>query len=237
MKSNGVFIAGTDTGVGKTLVAVALIRALKAQGLRVAAMKPVAAGAQPTAEGLRNTDAMALMEESNVDAPYELVNPYCFASPISPHLAARDAGVIIDPQLIRKNFDELAGDADFVVVEGAGGWLAPIGSRQTMADIAIALGLPVLLVVGLRLGCLNHALLTAGAIGARGLKLAAWIGNHVEFHFDRAADNIATLEARLALAPLDILSFEPLNLDTISLSASTAAKLNPRSEQCLQDAN
>jgi dethiobiotin synthetase len=141
-------------------------------------------------------------------------------------LGARDAGVTIDPQLIRKNYDELASLADFVVVEGAGGWLAPIGPKQTMADIAIALGLPVLLVVGLRLGCLNHALLTAGAIEANGLKLAGWIGNHVEFHFERGADNIATLEARLGLAPIDILSFEPLRPDAVGFTASATAKFS-----------
>jgi len=221
----GIFIAGTDTGIGKTLVATALVRALKQQGLHVAAMKPVAAGAEHTSEGLRNADAIALMAASGFEASYEVVNPYCFAQPVSPHLGARDAGVTIDPQFICKNFNELASATDFVVVEGAGGWLSPIGATQTMADIAVALGLPVLLVVGLRLGCLNHALLTARTIEASGLRLAGWIGNHVEFHFERSADNIATLAARLGRPPLDVLCFEPLNPGAVSLSASGAAQL------------
>lgn len=223
--ARGIFVAGTDTSIGKTIVATAITRALARQGLRIAAMKPVAAGAEPTPTGLRNSDALVLAAAANVPAPYEVINPYCFAQPISPHLAARDANVTIDIALIEARFKELSRDADIVVVEGAGGWLAPISSRQTMADIAIALGLPVLLVVGLRLGCLNHALLTARAIEASGLRFAGWIGNHIEFHFERDMDNIATLEARLGRAPLDILRFEPLSPDSVVLSEGTAAKL------------
>jgi len=195
------------------------------QGLRVAVMKPVAAGAYQTAEGLRNPDALSLVKEANMRAPYEVINPYCFAPTVSPHLAARDVGVAIDTRLIKERFDELSRNADFVVVESAGGWLAPISDTRTMADIAVTLGLPVLLVVGLRLGCLNHTMLTARAIEASGLRLAAWVGNHVAFHFERGAENIATLEERLGRAPLDVLPFEPLKPDGISLSVSAAAKL------------
>ena len=208
-RRQGFFVAGTDTGVGKTRVAAALIRALVKQGLRVAAMKPVAAGACATDTGLRNADALALAAAANVEAPYEMVNPYCFAPAVSPHIAAREAGVIVEPDVVRRHFDLLAARADCVVVEGAGGWLAPIGERQTMADIAVALGLPVLLVVGLRLGCLSHALLTARAIREDGLPLAGWIGNHVDPAFERGSENVATLEQLLGCEPIALMPFEP----------------------------
>jgi dethiobiotin synthetase len=193
----GVFITGTDTGVGKTVVAAALIRSLARQGARVAGMKPIASGASMTPCGLRNADALALMQAGNVAATYETVNPYCFAAPIAPHIAARDAGVVVDVELVRARFDELARVSDCVVVEGAGGWLTPIGESASMADVAAALALPVVLVVALKLGCLNHALLTARALAAHGAGLAGWIGNAIDPAFERAADNIAELEQRL----------------------------------------
>jgi dethiobiotin synthetase len=193
----GIFVAGTDTGVGKTVIASALIKALARQGLRVAAMKPVAAGAEMSASGLRNADALALLQAANVAAPYETVNPYCFAAPIAPHIAARDAGVAVDLKILRQRFDELAAHADCVVVEGAGGWLTPISDCASMADIAAALALPVVLVVGLRLGCLNHAILTAQALAAHEPGFSGWIGNSIDPAFERAADNIADLERRL----------------------------------------
>jgi dethiobiotin synthetase len=193
----GIFVAGTDTGVGKTVIASALIKALARQGLRVAAMKPVAAGAEMSASGLRNADALALLQAANVAAPYETVNPYCFAAPIAPHIAARDAGVAVDLKILRQRFDELAAHADCVVVEGAGGWLTPISDCASMADIAAALALPVVLVVGLRLGCLNHAILTAQALAAHEPGFSGWIGNSIDPAFERATDNIADLERRL----------------------------------------
>src|SRR5829696_2696194 len=178
--ARGVFVTGTDTGVGKTFVAAAMIRALTREGLRVAGMKPVAAGANRTSAGLlRNGDALALAAASNVPLPYESLNPYCFLSAVSPHIAAADEGVTIETQVIQSHFEKLAMLADFIVVEGAGGWFAPISLSQTMADVALALGLPVLLVVGLRLGCLNHSLLSQRAIEARGAKFAGWIGNGI----------------------------------------------------------
>jgi dethiobiotin synthetase len=194
---SGVFVTGTDTGVGKTVVAAALIKALARQGVRVAGMKPVAAGASMTPSGLRNADALALLQASNVAAAYETVNPYCFAAPIAPHIAARDASVVVNVEFLRQRFDELAKAADCVVVEGAGGWLTPISASASMADLAAALALPVVLVVGLKLGCLNHALLTARALAAHGAGLAGWIGNSIVPAFERAADNIAELEKRL----------------------------------------
>lgn len=202
MKSKGFFVTGTDTGVGKTVAAAALTRALIARGRRVAVMKPVASGSDPTPAGLRNSDALTLMAAANVRVPYEVVNPYCFLPPISPHIAAREAGATIDLALLRSRFDILAAASDCVIVEGAGGWLAPISERATMAELAAALSLPVLLVVGLRLGCLNHALLTRESLAARGTAFAGWIANAIEPHFDRAAENLATLIARLGEPPL-----------------------------------
>jgi dethiobiotin synthetase len=205
--AKGWFVTGTDTGVGKTLIAAALTRALVARGLRVAVMKPVASGSEPTAAGPRNSDALTLMAAANVTAPYEIVNPYCFLPAIAPHIAAREAGVAIDLALLRSRFDSLAGAADCIIVEGAGGWLAPLGDAPAMADLAATLRLPVLLVVGLRLGCLNHALLTRESLAARGATFAGWIANGIDPHFERAAENLATLSARLGGSPLARIPF------------------------------
>lgn len=172
-------------------------------------MKPIAAGAERTPHGLRNDDARALAAVANVEAPYEMINPYCLPAPVSPHIAAAEAAVAVDTALIAQRFRGLAERADCVVVEGAGGWLAPIGERETMADVARALALPVVLVVGLRLGCLNHALLSARAIEASGVALAAWIGNGIDPAFARLEENLATLERRLALPPLAVIPYRP----------------------------
>ena len=202
MTPKGIFVTGTDTGVGKTVIAAALTRALVNRGMQVAVMKPVASGSDPTPEGLRNSDALALMAAANVTAPYEAVNPYCFAPPISPHIAAREAGVDIELALLRSRFDTLAAASQCVIVEGAGGWLAPISDTAAMADLAAALSLPVLLVVGLRLGCLNHALLSRESLDTRGAAFAGWVANAVDPDFARAAENLATLTARLGEPPL-----------------------------------
>jgi dethiobiotin synthetase len=206
---SGLFVTGTDTGVGKTLAAVSIVRALVEDGLRVAAMKPIAAGAAHTAQGRRNDDAASLAAAANVQAPYELVNPYCLLAPVSPHIAAAEEGVTIDTALIARRFRELAARADCVIVEGAGGWLAPIGEHESIADVARAIALPVVLVVGLRLGCLNHALLSARAIGASGLPLAGWIGSHVDPAFERVDENIATLARLLGAPALAIIPHRP----------------------------
>jgi dethiobiotin synthetase len=201
---SGFFVTGTDTGVGKTLVAVALTRALVARGLRTAVMKPVAAGALLTPDGPRNDDALALSAASNVDAPYAEVNPWLLATPASPHLAARADGVSIDVGTILTAYRRLAARADVVLVEGAGGWLAPISATATMADIAASLALPVILVVGMRLGCLNHALLTRDAIRARGVPFAGWIANKLGVEMPLAAANIDTLANRFGAPPLAV---------------------------------
>lgn len=219
----GLFVAGTDTEVGKTFVTVALVRALVSQGLRIAVMKPVAAGASDGGPGLRNDDALALISASNVIAPYDEVNPYCFALPASPHLAARDAGATIDPAVIARRAASLASRADAVIAEGAGGWLAPIGEHTTMADIAVALGLPVLLVVGMRLGCINHALLTAESVRARGLTLGGWVANLIDPRMIRIDDNVATLALRLGAPPLAIVPKLPDSEAAEACFASAAA--------------
>lgn len=198
---NSYFITGTDTGVGKTEVALALMAALQARGLRVAGMKPVAAGGVATPAGFHNDDAVRLQRQSSVSAAYELVNPYVFAPPIAPHLAAAAAGVIMDMDHIKRCYAALAGQTDAVVVEGAGGWRVPLDEQRSMADLVAALELPVILVVGLRLGCLNHALLTAEAIERRGIRLAGWVANGIDPGFACRAENVGYLERHLS-APL-----------------------------------
>jgi dethiobiotin synthetase len=193
--TKGIFITGTDTGVGKTMVACALLRRYVAAGSRAVGMKPVAAGG-----GEDNHDLVALAAAGNVDALLSARCPYAFDKAIAPHLAARAVGVVIDLHRIQKSYEELSARADRVVVEGAGGALAPLGERIDMLDIARALGLPVLMVVGVRLGCLNHALLTSLAIRARGLKLVGWIANRIDPMMACQDENVAALE-RLLSAP------------------------------------
>jgi dethiobiotin synthetase len=207
----GFFITGTDTGVGKTLIAVALTRALVARGLRTAVMKPVAAGGIHTPEGLRNDDALELLAASNVKAPYEDVNPWMLSMPASPHLAARADGVSIRHERIAAAFARLGEISDLVIVEGAGGWYAPISATETMADIAGKLALPVVLVVGLRLGCLNHALLTREALRAGGIVFAGWIANRLAAEMPLVGANIDTLSSRFGAAPLAVVPAGAVN--------------------------
>ena len=207
MSARGFFVTGTDTGVGKTRVAVALIHALRAHGLRVAAMKPVAAGCEP---GELNEDVVALVAAANVPARLADVNPYSFKPPIAPHIAAAQAGVRIDLDAIAAAYARLAAQADAVVVEGAGGWRVPLNDSEDMADLAQRLALPVVLVVGLRLGCLNHALLTAESVAARGLPWAGWIGNHIDPAMACQAENLDALRARL---PRPCLGVQPFAAD------------------------
>ena len=206
----GLFITGTDTEVGKTRVTVALIAALRARGLHVAAMKPVASGAERDACGrLVNGDALALQSAIGGGLDYEQINPYVFEPPIAPHLAAEEAGVGISLGHLRAQAQALAAEADIVVVEGVGGWAVPLDEEHAVADLARALGWPVILVVGLRLGCLNHALLTAQAVEAGGSTLAGWVANTIDPAFDRMAGNLRTLTARLSAPLLGHLPFAP----------------------------
>jgi dethiobiotin synthetase len=195
----GVFITGTDTGVGKTWIATALLRALVKAGWRAAGMKPVAAGFDASSH--TNADVLALQAAGNVEAPAAQRNPYAFAEPIAPHLAAETAGVAIDLARIVDAYRRLGANADALVVEGAGGALVPFDERHDMLDIAVALQIPVLLVVGMRLGCLNHALLTVLAVRRRGLVLRGWIANGLPPGMPHCRRNIAALTERIGVAP------------------------------------
>ena len=196
-----LFVTGTDTGVGKTLVSVALLHALAQYHLRVVGMKPVAAGSMRI-EGIdSHDDVLALRAASNCAVPPALDNPVLLPDPVSPHIAAARAGVRIDIAHLVACHRELTKLADAVVVEGAGGFHVPLSDTKTGADLAQALGLPVVLVVGLRLGCLNHALLTAEAIRTRGLTLAGWVANHMDPTMLAQHDNVAFLQRQLE-APL-----------------------------------
>ena len=192
------FVTGTDTEVGKTFVTCALLLALKGQGVKAVGMKPVAAG---TNEHGCNDDVEALIAASGVVAPRELVNPYLFHPAIAPHIAAIEEGRSIDIDRIVDSFDTLRSLADAVLVEGAGGFCVPLGPHADSADLAEQLGLPVILVVGMRLGCINHALLTQQAIAAHGLKLAGWVANRTDPAMSRFDENLAALTARIK-APL-----------------------------------
>jgi dethiobiotin synthetase len=198
---SGYFITSTDTDVGKTTVSLCLMKYFKAGGKTVTCMKPVSAGCVVTADGLRNDDAIVLMNESSIELPYEEVNPYAFEAPIAPHIAAQQTNTVIKLQTIKNHYTALAAKADVVIVEGAGGWLVPVNESQTMADVAAALELPVILVVGIRLGCLNHALLTANSIAESGLEFAGWIANHIDSKMLNQRDNIETLKSMMP-APL-----------------------------------
>ena len=188
---NSLFVTGTDTDVGKTRISVALIELLQKQGKRVAAMKPVASGCDLTSDGLRNDDALQLSQQANVELPYERLNPYAFAPAIAPHIAAEQVDIAIDLAVIKHHFDLIQQQSDVVVVEGAGGWLVPLNQTETIADLAIELNLPVILVVDIRLGCINHALLTIKAIESTGLTLQGWVANN----FGKNAQSIDIVEA------------------------------------------
>ena len=195
------FITGTDTGVGKTLVACALLQAFVKQGNKAVGMKPVAAGCVKTPAGMYCEDAENLLAAGNVAAPRELVNPYALTLPVAPHIASVQMGLEIRLEKIEQSFLQLREMAEVVVVEGVGGFMVPLNGREDTADMAQLLGLPVIMVVGLRLGCLNHALLSAQAIRQRGLTLAGWVANQIESDMPFLQDNVAALEQRLK-APL-----------------------------------
>ncbi|MFI8609663.1 dethiobiotin synthase [Pseudomonas sp. NPDC077649] len=193
------FVTGTDTEIGKTTIAAGLLHAARRRGLSTAAAKPVASGCAMTADGLRNDDALALLGECSLALRYEEVNPLAFAPAIAPHLAAREAGVQLDvASLLGPVRAILAKGADFSLVEGAGGWRVPLAGGENLSDLAVALGLPVILVVGVRLGCINHAVLSMEAIERDGLRLAGWVANVVDAQTSRLEENLVTLAERLA---------------------------------------
>lgn len=178
MKKQAFFVTGTDTEVGKTRISVGLIQCLQHAGYKTAAMKPIASGCEWLDKQWKNEDALALMKQADVTLPYNIVNPYAFEPAIAPHLAAQQAKIEISLPEIQQRFQQIAEQSEAVIVEGAGGWLVPLNAEQTMADLALTLNLPVILVVDIRLGCINHALLSVVAIQQSGLELAGWVANH-----------------------------------------------------------
>lgn len=192
------FVIGTDTNVGKTYVASALVQHFVQSGLKTVGMKPIASGCQLNQQGeLINEDALALINASNVSVPLDLINPYRFAPAIAPHIAAEQAGVEISLESIAQAYLQLSNLADAVIVEGAGGFFVPLNQTETLADLALQLNIPIVLVVGMRLGCINHALLTVEAIQARGLSLAGWVANQIDPNFDRFEENLSSLQQRI----------------------------------------
>lgn len=201
------FVTGTDTEIGKTTIAAGLLHAARMAGLSTAAAKPVASGCTLTADGLRNDDALALLGECSLQLRYEEVNPLAFAPAIAPHLAAREAGVLLDVAALQGPVQAILDKgAELTLVEGAGGWRVPLAGQGYLSDLAIALELPVILVVGVRLGCINQAVLTAEAIARDGLVLAGWVANLVDPQTSRLQDNLATLAERL---PAPCLGYVP----------------------------
>lgn len=198
------FVTGTDTGVGKTTVTVRLMQGLIAQGLTVIGMKPVASGCEWVDDRWQNEDVRQLTAASNVSAPPELINPYCFEPAIAPHVAAAQAGIEIDFQVILNAYRQLATMADVVIVEGAGGLLVPLDSKQTIADLIQTLKLPALLVVGMRLGCINHALLTAHTLKQRNIPLCGWVANRIDPQMSVPQENLQTLTDYLQPPVLDL---------------------------------
>jgi len=218
------FIAGTDTDAGKTMVACALLAKARGQGLTTAAVKPVAAGCIDTKDGLRNDDAEQLLAQCTLPLYYEQVNPVAFMAPIAPHIAAQQQGQ-------RMQVGRLAGftsgvlmqGANITLVEGAGGWRVPVNERETLADLAIALSIPVVLVVGMRLGCINHTLLTVEAITRDGLELAGWVANCIDPQMDELDANVTTLQHRIQAPMLGLVpNFSEINVASQRVEACQA---------------
>jgi dethiobiotin synthetase len=226
-KCRGYFITGTDTGVGKTAVTLGLMQLLQARGHTVVAMKPVAAGCESTPAGLRNDDALRLQQQASIELDYAQVNPCAFAPAIAPHIAAERAAVRIDIDSIVNKYNVLHDVSGCVLVEGVGGWQVPLNADETLADLALRLELDVIMVVGIRLGCLNHALLTAAAITAAGCTLAAWVANQLPPALEGAQENINYLKSRISVPLLGVLPIMPVvSAGTVARNLSLAALTN-----------
>jgi dethiobiotin synthetase len=198
-----VFVTGTDTEVGKTRISVGLMALLRQQGLSVAGMKPVASGCDWIDGQWQNEDALAMIAQSNVSLPYSLINPYAFEPAIAPHIAAGRVNTEVSISDIKQQFEGIKAESDAVVVEGAGGWLVPLNQSETMADLAVALDLPVVLVVAVKLGCINHALLSIESIQQRGIRIAGWVANHLDEQSE-SADIIETLKQHISAPCLGV---------------------------------
>ncbi|WP_115528944.1 MULTISPECIES: dethiobiotin synthase [Xanthomonas] len=199
MQHPALYVTGTDTGIGKTMGSTALLHALRARGHTAVGMKPVASGCEQTSDGWRNEDALALQAASDPQPDYATLNPYAFPAPLAPELAAADVGVTLSLDPIAQAFAQLRRQAEVVVVEGVGGWAAPLSADLDQADLVRALQLPVVLLVGVRLGCINHARLTAAAIAADGLECIGWIANEIDPQMERVEENIQMLHQRLSM--------------------------------------
>ena len=203
------FVIGTDTNVGKTYVASALVRHFAAKGYSTIGMKPIASGCMRNGNGgLLNDDVSALATASNVPASLDLINPYRFEPAIAPHIAAAQVEKIIDCEVIKLAYQQLKALADVVIVEGAGGFLVPLNNQETLADLAVLLNIPVILVVGMRLGCINHALLTVEAIKSRGLTLAGWVANRVDAEMPVFEENLVSLQQRIAAPCISVVGWQ-----------------------------
>lgn len=216
------FVAGTDTEIGKTFTSCALLYRARADGLSAVGMKPLAAGAECINGEWVNEDAARLRAAGSFDPGLDLINPYCLREPVAPHIAMAAEGVAFDPQRVTNALDALRARADVVIVEGVGGFRVPLGNDYDTADLAVTLGLPVILVVGMRLGCINHALLTAEAIVARRLPFAGWIANRVDPGMLRFEENLAALEKRL---PGPLLGVIPHRADADPSGAAGSLRL------------
>ena len=213
-----IFVTGTDTGAGKTVASAALLHAFRARGLRAVGMKPVASGCVATAEGWRNDDALALRAASDPVPPYDDLNPYALPAPLAPEIAARDAGVDVQLGVLVSAFERLHPLADLVLVEGVGGWAAPLTATLDQRHLVQELRLPVVLVVGMRLGCINHARLSARAIQDDGARLVGWIANEVDPEMERRDENFALLSARMPVPCWGRLPYAP-HTDARALAA------------------
>lgn len=203
------FIVGTDTNVGKTYIASALVQYFVHLGLKTIGMKPVASGCELNSQGeLINEDAQALINASNVSASLDLINPYRFSPAIAPHIAAAQTGVVVDLDTITQAYTQLKKLSEVVIVEGAGGFFVPLNATQTLADLAVQLNIPIILVVGMRLGCINHALLTVEALQVRGLTLAGWVANQIDPHFEMFEQNLTSLKTRIVAPCLSVVRWQ-----------------------------
>lgn len=198
-----IFVTGTDTEVGKTRISTGLIAVLQKQGVKAAGMKPVASGCDWIDGQWQNEDALAMIAQSHVSLPYPLINPYAFEPAIAPHIAASRVNTKIDISEIKQHFEQIKTEADAVVVEGAGGWQVLLNQTETMADLAVALDLPIVLVVAIKLGCINHALLSVESIQQRGLRIAGWVANHLDEQGE-SAEIIDTLKQHIAAPCLGV---------------------------------
>ena len=230
IQQQGFFITGTDTDAGKTVVSCALLYAASQLGYPTLGLKPIAAGCEYHQQGFCNDDALALQRYSSINADYKIINPVALKPAIAPHIAARQAGISLDASALARHCQEaLSSQSALAVVEGAGGWLVPLNDEQTMADLAYALKLPVILVVGMRLGCINHALLTVAAIKHSGLTLAGWVANQLDPNMSVFDDNVTTLKQRISAPCLGVVPFMPkLSIEQAAIALDIGKLLPPR---------